>query len=1454
MYRFWWLGILAGGLAAQTQVDLRTQARNIDFTGAGSTKPIKSGSALPGTCSLGELFFNTAATAGANVFACTASNTWSVEGGLPLAVCTVSAASGTAQFGADRCTTFVVQLGATPVTASSFTGGVQGATYTVAISQDATGGRTLASPANWVSPCLVDPTPGATTTGVGWFDGTNLNFYTCSYGARHSSAYTGTFTGTGVTIPASVHQQGTHPLLTVYGSNGYQVTAPFYCLNSGGLAVGCADPASSGNLVITQLSSGTYTYAVYGLNSPGAPGPQGPAGATGPPGPPDFQPALTSGTVITVAGGNFRYGTNFVNVPAPVTFNLQTVPIASISTGTTTTINTAALVHVVNGQAINVNLTGTGAGCAAGTGIFVATRLSNTSFSIPANTLQGCSGAGGSVGAATGGVAVIFANSMGQLEMDHSAALGALAYATGSNAVVNQSATATFPNGSVPIAYVTIKAGSFDTVTDYRAVFYNIVVQAGQGIDVSMVGGQAQVSTASDVALTDQPSFWTSGVDMHNATKTLPWRTGAGSPGGRDNCLNPGEAYFQTDTPNLWTCTAAGSPGTWAISAGGGGGGTWGSIGGVLSSQTDLQSALNAKAALASPAFTGAPTAPTPSQGDGSSKLATTSYVDTGLAAKQPAGSYEVPANKDQANGYAGLDANGKLKVSEAPVWNQNTTGNAATATALAALPAKCSAGYFPLGVDAQGNAQGCTLALVNSAVSITESQVTNLAADLAAKAPTASPTFTGNVTLVGGSYYGDGSQLTNTGGFGTVTLTHQNTRTPYNATSNTDAARGVALTNALAAAVSGDTIEVSAGNFAPAAGLTIPANAQMILYGPNIVNPSSTTKLLTLNSGSALTGMGTLTGVTGPPGGGAYVYNTSDEAGIYTTGSNTTNCVVNGAITITGFKGPGIAFTAVSGPSPRTQGCRVIGVSSSGNGIGIYTEASSEYHVVEASMFRANSYGGYNVGGNNSYSNNHFVESYTGFWLQGGAAFNNAHGILQGNEINHNVSYGLVVNSVTAGETIVGNMIVANGTTGTANLQINGDCNGVRIMGGMIYGGAAYTIMLTGSFAGSCSIEDVWTNTMGGTQPYTVSATAAQLVHVVLWRHNLDTDTGWDLNITNQTAPVTVATGAASNDGIKVVASNGLTNTPALDPHTLPSATVLALFDANDITGVSNGASLTSWTDGSGNSRNATTSSWCTVAPTYQTNVLNGHPVVRFSGAAGLCLITPAFGASLPVSVITVSKMNAGSNQVPWSWLSGGTGVPGGFSGGCYDNPGNGIFGCNTLLPYAATQTNWLIKEFMFTSGGTADQVQVLGGGAQVVSSGAYSFSSGPFFLGSHGNFNNVAEFNGDTLAYVVCLCTQAQREGIRQYYATQTALSITPGTAGGSPTASTGKSVSVQNAADNSYPVILDVNGAAVKGLKLTTLPPIYANNAAAIAGGMVAGQIYRRGGDPDVLIVVH
>lgn len=56
-------------------------ATTFDISGKTSTKPVKTGTTAPATCSVGELFYDTDATAGQNLFGCTATNTWTLQSG-----------------------------------------------------------------------------------------------------------------------------------------------------------------------------------------------------------------------------------------------------------------------------------------------------------------------------------------------------------------------------------------------------------------------------------------------------------------------------------------------------------------------------------------------------------------------------------------------------------------------------------------------------------------------------------------------------------------------------------------------------------------------------------------------------------------------------------------------------------------------------------------------------------------------------------------------------------------------------------------------------------------------------------------------------------------------------------------------------------------------------------------------------------------------------------------------------------------------------------------------------------------------------------------------------------------------------------------------------------------------------------------------------------------------------
>jgi hypothetical protein len=65
---------------AQTAIDLRSQTKNVDYSQALYTKPVKVGTALPATCSPGEMFFQISGPLGQNLFGCVAQDVWVLQG------------------------------------------------------------------------------------------------------------------------------------------------------------------------------------------------------------------------------------------------------------------------------------------------------------------------------------------------------------------------------------------------------------------------------------------------------------------------------------------------------------------------------------------------------------------------------------------------------------------------------------------------------------------------------------------------------------------------------------------------------------------------------------------------------------------------------------------------------------------------------------------------------------------------------------------------------------------------------------------------------------------------------------------------------------------------------------------------------------------------------------------------------------------------------------------------------------------------------------------------------------------------------------------------------------------------------------------------------------------------------------------------------------------------------
>src|SRR6188474_336776 len=76
---------LSGVIQGQTSIDLRSQAKNVDFSGMGVTRPFTVGTTLPPVCLVGQTFFKSDAPSGRNLYLCTATNVWGViETGISL--------------------------------------------------------------------------------------------------------------------------------------------------------------------------------------------------------------------------------------------------------------------------------------------------------------------------------------------------------------------------------------------------------------------------------------------------------------------------------------------------------------------------------------------------------------------------------------------------------------------------------------------------------------------------------------------------------------------------------------------------------------------------------------------------------------------------------------------------------------------------------------------------------------------------------------------------------------------------------------------------------------------------------------------------------------------------------------------------------------------------------------------------------------------------------------------------------------------------------------------------------------------------------------------------------------------------------------------------------------------------------------------------------------------------
>lgn len=78
------ISILISAASAQTTVPINGTASfsgTVDASAATRTAPVKVGTTAPATCTVGDFFYDSDATVGQNIYSCTSTNTWTLEGG-----------------------------------------------------------------------------------------------------------------------------------------------------------------------------------------------------------------------------------------------------------------------------------------------------------------------------------------------------------------------------------------------------------------------------------------------------------------------------------------------------------------------------------------------------------------------------------------------------------------------------------------------------------------------------------------------------------------------------------------------------------------------------------------------------------------------------------------------------------------------------------------------------------------------------------------------------------------------------------------------------------------------------------------------------------------------------------------------------------------------------------------------------------------------------------------------------------------------------------------------------------------------------------------------------------------------------------------------------------------------------------------------------------------------------
>jgi hypothetical protein len=127
----------------------------------------------------------------------------------------------------------------------------------------------------------------------------------------------------------------------------------------------------------------------------------------------------------------------------------------------------------------------------------------------------------------------------------------------------------------------------------------------------------------------------------------------------------------------------------------------------------------------------------------------------------------------------------------------------------------------------------------------------------------------------------------------------------------------------------------------------------------------------------------------------------------------------------------------------------------------------------------------------------------------------------------------------------------------------------------------------------------------------------------------------------------VSVRVGArvAPSTGVRKLRRPVATSSPSFNPLTdLPS--LVLWLDASQLTGLSDGDAVASWTDLTANADHAVQAT-PTKRPTYETNVLNGLPVIRFDGVDDALVTSNVAIGTQKITVWAVVSATSGGDRI---------------------------------------------------------------------------------------------------------------------------------------------------------------------------------------------------------------